>query len=120
VVIVPFFGTTLAMQTVGVDLSADTKHTRTVPLRAPNCDGPHRGLGIRHKESQVTREDGDVIGRNTIAANAFSEVSSMADCFVETGRHILFSFRRVGGNGWSAESVVRVQHWRAAVLSSYL
>jgi hypothetical protein len=66
VVIVPFFGTTLAMQTVSVDLSADTKHTRTVPLRAPNCDGPHRGLGIRHKESQVTREDGDVIGRNTI------------------------------------------------------
>jgi lauroyl/myristoyl acyltransferase len=66
VVIVPFFGTTLAMQTVGEDLSAETKHTWIVPRCAPNCAGPHRGLGIRHKESQVTREDGDVIGRNTI------------------------------------------------------
>ena len=50
VVIVPFFGTTFAMQTVGVDLSAETKHTWTVPRCAPNCAGLHRGLGIRHKE----------------------------------------------------------------------
>ena len=38
-VIVPFFGTTLAMQIVGVDLSAETKHTWIVPLRAPICAG---------------------------------------------------------------------------------
>jgi hypothetical protein len=44
---VPFFGTTLAMRTVGVDLSAVTKHTWIVPLCAPNCAGLYRGLAVR-------------------------------------------------------------------------
>jgi hypothetical protein len=76
VVIVPFFQDHVSDADGRRGLFAETKHTWIVPLRASNRAGLYRGLAIRHKESQVTREDGDVIGRNIIG-----RLGQLVGCF---------------------------------------